>query len=192
MERRGDRRRQPGQQGQEEVRVPNSLNFHYDRDERLSMASEELREAGRQQSFFRRYRGPLLMLVDVALLVGMIGLFVWLTGGEQRASLPGYSVTLRAARFGQQALVTVTIEQTEASPELSGDIVELAMSVPGTSLSVTEKDVLPAKKGQVRTIRAVLEPLPESSHPQNKNKSVFVVVRAADHTAKLSVVMQNE
>jgi len=178
---------------QEESRQPDHLHFHYDREERLAGASEAVRRRGEKQGFFRRFRGSILILLNVLVLIGMVALYTFIRGDDSQAVLPGYAVVLRAVQFGEQALVTVTIRQTADAPALAGSIVTVDMRVAGTALEKTEKDVLTVRKGGVRTFRAVLEPLPSrGATGRNDAGTVDVAVQTGTSTVHLSMKMKSE
>ncbi len=148
---------------QDETREPGRYQFHYDRDERLSQASEELKGRLVPQSFFKRYRGPLFIFFDIVILVIMLLIYLFISGEPSTASLPGYSLSMAGVEFGTQGLVVIRIRQTEDNPAIAGNIVTVTAKVDGTSLERSEKDVLPTRKGQERVFRFVLEPLPGAS-----------------------------
>ncbi|HUX50677.1 MAG TPA: hypothetical protein VMW73_07755 [Spirochaetia bacterium] len=178
---------------QEESRQPDHLNFHYNREERLAGASDAVRRRGEKQGFFRRFRASILILLNVLVLIGMVALYTAIRGDDTQAMLPGYAVVLRAVQFGEQALVTVTIRQTTDAPALAGSIVQVDMRVAGTTLARTVKDVLTVRKGDVRTFRAVLEPLPTHiTSVGNGTGTVDVAVQAGTASVHLSMKMKSE
>lgn len=152
---------------QDETREPGRYAFHYDREERLRQASDELKGRLAPQSFFKRYRGPLFILFDIVILAVMFLIYLFVSGEPSTADFPGYSVSLSGIEFGTQGLVVVRIKQTADSPALAGDIVTVRAVVEGTTLEKSEKDVLPTRKGQERVFRFVLEPLPGAARDQS-------------------------
>ncbi|WP_455382310.1 hypothetical protein [Salinispira pacifica] len=152
---------------QEETREPGRYSFHYSREERLNAASEQLKRRLGPQSFFRKYRGPLFILLDVLVLAGMFGIYLFLTGDQSTVGLPGYAVTMSGVEFGAQGLVVVRITQLDEHPSFAGSIVTAEVSLDGTDLSAAEKDVMPTRKGRERIFRFVLEPLPGTKTSQS-------------------------
>jgi len=176
--------------GSGETREPGRYEFHYDREERLAMASTDLKSRLAPQSFFKRYRGPLFIFFDVVIIVGMFAIYLFISGGPSNSSFEGYAVSLSGVQFGSQALVVVRITRTKDRSDLSGQIVEATVAVEGTSLRKSDKDILPDKTGQARTFRFVLEPLPGGSG--GKAAQVVATLSVGEVSRKLSTALKPE
>jgi len=96
------------------------LDFHYSRDARLSLPTAPRRPP--RQSFFRRHRGLLIILADIAILVILGFVFLFFFGPpDSTAKIGGYRVTLRALRYGEAVFATVSVRGEGGAREGQAD-----------------------------------------------------------------------
>jgi hypothetical protein len=157
---RGRRRKPPRQAAQEQPEeLRRDLDFHYHRRDRLSLPTAP--KFPEQESFFRRYRGVLIILVDIAILVVLGFVFLRFFGPPDSSdSIGPYRATLRALEYGETLLVTVTVQRAGGGvSEESGGRVFVRWSAarrPQDSEAFFDSAVLPqAPEGKV-VLRAVL------------------------------------
>ena len=143
--------------GENESHSSGEAHFHYDREERLEYASSEVRNRGTgTRGMFRNNRSLLILFLDIILLV-MIGVIFSVFGtifGSSKA-YGGYTLNLEGFEYGEQVYVRLKITAKRDAEELENNLIEGTFSYGDKKGSQAIAEILPAKKGESRVVRAV-------------------------------------
>jgi hypothetical protein len=91
------------------------LNFHYDREQRLSMPGAP--PPPLPKGFMRRNRHLIIILIDIIVLLA-VGYFLsrfWFNAPHQ-ARIDGFTVTLRGLPYQETVFATLTVKRTAKTP----------------------------------------------------------------------------
>lgn len=140
----------------EESREPGSLHFHYDREEREDGLSKYVRQNLHTTGFLRRNRSLAITLIDLAVLVPLVLIFVFFIRSRPGPELyAGYELRATASRSGDRIFVAIEFERTEES--VIDGFVRISLRVLPDDRRVELVDALPEGPGERRTIRGMVE-----------------------------------
>jgi hypothetical protein len=140
----------------EESRYPDKLHFHYRREERTASLPERIRDRPhKKRGFLRGNRSLTITLIDVVFLVMLFAVFSVVSRlmGDNTI-LPGYTISAKAATFGDRVLVSATVKARETAEGESP--IRVRFSYPDGGTRVEVDDFLPTEKGEKRIYRGAL------------------------------------
>jgi hypothetical protein len=186
----GAERRVPGRRPQEPAGEPaeqrSDLHFHYRRSERLSRPGSP--RLAPQQGFLRRYRGLLIVLADIAVLVILGFVFLRFFGPPDASGRVGpYTTTLRGLEYGQTIFATVTVRlEGAAAPGVEGRVfVRFALARNAADAEAQfDSAPLPAEEQEAVVLKAGL-PFDERPH------RLYAEVRIGDRSVHLSFALDS-
>ena len=166
--------------GSSDKRDPDRCDYHYDREERLRRLPPAVRArvAGpAPKGIFRKNRTLTIILIDIAVITLVWFVFLPLIRAGASGNLDGYSFSLHAFAYDNNALVTLkVIKEKEAAGPLPAYSAIFGLS--SSSRSVEMQGTLPAELHSESTLRTSL-PLP--------GKTVAVVCTVEIGAKKLSL-----
>ncbi|MDC7228606.1 MAG: hypothetical protein PQJ61_17725 [Spirochaetales bacterium] len=132
---------------------PGDLNFHYNREEREAMLSEDTRRVLRKTKFFSMNRRNMIILADIAVIVLFTMIFAPIAmGGRSTARMDGFRASLKAYEYDGSVLISLKIEAREDNPQEAG-LVTAKISIEGTDMSEEVVDLLPSAVDTPRHLR---------------------------------------
>jgi hypothetical protein len=169
----------------EESRDPGVPRYHYSREERTAFLPEHIRDRPRKKrGLLRGNRSLAITLIDVVFLVMLFAVFSVVSRlmGDNTI-LPGYTISAKAAMFGDRVLVSTTVEAREDS-EVEPSL-RVRFSYPDGKGRVEVIDFLPATKGEKQIYRGALVGDP------NQNK-VYIELISGEKSGSLEARIKGE
>ena len=164
----------------------NDLHFHYNREEREALLSEETKRVLKKTKLFTINRRNLIILADIAIIVLFTMIFAPLAlGGRNNISFEGFKTELRAYEFDGNILVSLKVGAKEDNPLESG-IVKVVFTVEGMEEEKEAVDILPAGVEDPRILRA------EFSASVEDRVKVFASVEINGKSRNLSTTAKAE
>jgi hypothetical protein len=162
------------------------LDFHYHRRERLSLPTAP--KLSTKQGFFRRYRGVLIILADIAILVVLGFVFLRFFGPpDSNARIESYRATVQGLEYGETVFVKVTVRRESGvlSPGAEGRVfVRFSFERKAEdSEAYFDSAALPEEPGSQVVLRAVL---PFDKVPER----VYAEVRIDERSVLLSFPLE--
>ena len=133
---------------------PGDLNFHYNRDDREAMLSEETKKMLTKTKLFSMNRRNKIILADIGIILLFTMIFVPIfMGGKSNAKIDGFKSTLKAYEYDGSILVSLKVEASKDNLQEAG-LVNAVFSVEGIENSIETIDLLPAEIDKPRILRA--------------------------------------
>ena len=131
-------------------RTEKNLVFHYDREERLRMKKGGSTEPQRPGlfGFLRRNKTLTIVMLDVSLAILVFLLYWFFLRPDLSVELAGgYRYELRAVRFAEEVLVSLSVESVDE--QRAGDLITVSYLTEEGDELLSERDVLPGDARQV-------------------------------------------
>ena len=176
-----------GQIGSEDYRDPNRYDYHYDREERLSRAPEELRgrvSGNLPKGIFRRNRTFSVILIDLTIIAVVWFIFLPLVRAGASGRLEGYSFALHSFSYGGNALISLTVAKERDRTGLP-PIYTATFSLSSSEKTVEMQGPLPQTLHGSETLRTSL-PL------AGKTTAVLCTIVLGGKKLNLKARLQNE
>ncbi len=166
---------------------PGDLNFHYNRDEREAMLSEETKKyLTRSKKRFTLNRRNMIILIDIVVIVLITMIFVPLgLSGRSSTRVDNFITTLRAYEYNGRILVSLKVESGKDNPDEAG-IVSVIFSIEDGEETFDSVDLLPSEAAEPRIFRA------EFPASGNEKKQALAEVEINGKTRKLSATVKVE
>ncbi len=169
-----------------ETYEPGDLNFHYNREERESMLSEDTKKILQKSKLFTINRRNMIILADIAIIIVFVMIFVpIIMVGKSNAKIQGFRSNLRAYEYDGKVLTRVKIEAGEDNPQESR-LVKVSFNAKGLEEPVEVIDLLPSEKDKPRVLRA------EFQSEDISGERIEAEVEIEDKKRKLSVKIKQE
>lgn len=164
-----------------ETHSPGEFHYHYDREKREQMLSEQTKNVLKKSKFLTLNRRNLIILADIAIIILFSMIFIpFGMSGKKNANFDGgYRAVFKASEFDSRALLSVRVS-SEADTESQDETIKVVFSVEGQDKAVEKLDLLPISADEPRYLRAEF-PL------ENKGRiKVFAEVEIGGKTKELS------
>ncbi len=138
-----------------ESHTPGEFHYHYDREKREQMLSEETKKVLKKGKFLTLNRRNLIILADIGIIILFTMIFVpFSMNGKKNASFDGgYRAVFKASEFDSRALLSVKIS-SESDIESQDSMVRVLFSMEGQDMTVEQLDLLPVSADEPRYLRA--------------------------------------
>ena len=169
-----------------ESHEPGEHHYHYKREDREALLSEETKRVLKKTKLFTMNRRNMIILADIAVILIFTMIFApFALGGKTNAKIGGFKNNLKAYEFDGSLLISLKVAALEANPQEAG-IVKVVFSCDGSEEEVELIDLLPGSVGEPRILRAEL-PVPDQ-----KKIKVYAVVEINEKSGKLSARAKQE
>ena len=140
-----------------ETHDPGELHFHYNREDREAMLSEETKRVLTKTKLFTMNRRNMIILADIAVILLFTMIFApFALGGRNNLSFQGYRTALKAYEFDGNILISLRVEAKEDNPIENG-LINAVFSVEGSDVEIEAVDNLPVSVEQPRILRAEIQ-----------------------------------
>ena len=171
---------------QPESYEPGEYGYHYNRDDREAMLSEETRRVLKKSKMFTINKRNMIILADIAVIVLFTMIFApFALGGRNNLSFQGYKTALKAYEFDGKILVSLKVE-AKKEDGLVNDLITAVFSSEGSDALVEQVDTLPVTPSEPRIIRV------EIPSTGQKREKVYAEVEINGKKRKLSVKARAE
>ncbi|MDC7124846.1 MAG: hypothetical protein PQJ46_04725 [Spirochaetales bacterium] len=165
---------------------PGDMNFHYNREEREAMLSEETKKAFKKSGFFSLNKRNLIILADILVIIIITMIFMPLSMTRHKnAKIDGFRATLNAYSFDGQVLVSLKVIAPEDNKEEAG-IVSAKFHAGNSDEIISDMDLLPQLIEKPRILRA------EFSSGEPPAKKAYADIEINGKTKNLSVNIKTE
>ena len=133
---------------------PGDLNFHYNREDREAMLSEETKRVLQKSKLFTMNRRNMIILADIAVILLFTMIFAPIAmGGRSHARIDGFRSSIRAYEYDGSILISLKVEAKEDNPREDG-LVSAVFYIDGRDESFDSVDLLPSAIDTPRVLRA--------------------------------------
>ena len=137
-----------------ESHEPGQYTFHYNREEREAMLSDETKKLLEKTKLFSINRRNMIILIDIIVIMLFAMIFLPITMGmKSSVKLDGFRSTLRAYEYDGSVLVSIRVHTLENNPDEAG-IISVNFSAEGIEEAVNSVDLLPSDTEKDRILRA--------------------------------------
>jgi hypothetical protein len=169
-----------------ESHEPGDLHFHYNREDREAMLSEETKRVLRKSKLFTMNRRNMIILADIAVILLFTMIFAPIVlGGKSNAAIDGFRTNLKAYEYDGLILVSLRVETKKDNPQESG-LVSAAFSLNDEENRIEEIDLLPSEALKPRVLRA------EFKATDLEKTKVFVSIDINGTKRNLSTTVKKE
>ena len=169
-----------------ETHEPGEYHFHYNREAREELLSEETKRVLTKTKLFTMNKRNMIILADIAVILLFTMIFApFALGGRNNLSFQGYRTAVKAYEFDGSVLVSLRVEAKEETPLESG-LINAVFTCEDSDSSVESVDTLPVDPEEPRILRAEL---PASG---KKSTKVFVSVEINGKKRNLSIKARSE
>ena len=169
-----------------ESHEPGGLHFHYNREDREEMLSEETRRVMKKSKLFTMNRRNMIILADIAVIILFTMIFAPIVmGGKSNVKIDGFKASLKAYEYDGLILVSLRVETDRDNPGEAG-LVSAYFSLEGDEQHAEELDLLPSAAGEPRVLRA------EFPAPENEKIRVLVDVEINEKKKSMSTTIKKE
>ncbi len=171
---------------QPESYEPGDLNFHYNREDREAMLSEETKRVLTKTKIFTMNKRNMIILADIAVILLFTMIFAPIVlVGKSNVKIDGFRSNLKAYEYDGSILVSLRVEASKDNRQESR-LVTAEFSVDGIEETVEVIDLLPSEIDSPRILRA------EIPADDNTGDRVSVQVEINEKTRKLSAKIKQE
>jgi hypothetical protein len=115
-----------------ETHDPGEHHFHYNREDREAMLSEETKRVMKKTKLFTMNKRNMIILADIAVILLFTMIFApFALGGKTHTKIDGFRASLKAYEFDGNLLISMKVEAPEDNP-LEAGIVKVVFSADGT------------------------------------------------------------
>lgn len=133
---------------------PGQYQFHYNREEREAMLSEETKRVLTKTKLFTLNKRNMIILADIAVIILFTMIFLPITMGlKSNTKIDGFRSTIRAYEYDGKVLISLRVKAPENNPNEAG-IVLVKFSAEGADAVVEAVDLLPSEVDKDRILRA--------------------------------------
>ncbi|MBI9105195.1 MAG: hypothetical protein JEZ04_00530 [Spirochaetales bacterium] len=169
-----------------ETHDPGEHHFHYNREDREALLSDETKRVLQKTKLFTMNRRNMIILADIAIILLFTMIFApFFLGGKTHAKVDGFSTNLKAYVFDGNLLISMKVEAKEDN-SLEAGLVKVVFTAEGSDEEVEVIDLLPGSVGEPRVLRA------EIPAPNDKKVKVYALVEINEKTGKLSAKAKQE
>ena len=137
-----------------ESHEPGEFHFHYKREDREAMLSDETKRVLKKSKLFSMNRRNMIILADIVVIVLFTMIFAPLVlGGRNNARFDGFRASVRAYEYDGSILISLKVEASEDNAQES-NLVSAQFSVEDSEYVSDEVDLLPSLVDTPRVLRA--------------------------------------
>ncbi|MFP4364793.1 MAG: hypothetical protein ACLFR1_13105 [Spirochaetia bacterium] len=133
------------------------IQFHYNREERLSRAGGTLKEGLEKRGFFQKNRSMVILLADIGIIMLIyIIISILFPGWNSSSAFPGYQLRLNAFYYNNQTLIALSVTADDEAPENPALVTVHFKDEAGGFSTEAIMDLMP-QPGQTRYFRVQTE-----------------------------------
>lgn len=162
---------------------PGQHHFHYNREEREAMLSDETKRIMKKSKLFTMNKRNMIILADIAIILLFTMIFAPIVlGGRSSARIDGFRASLKAYEYDGTVLVSMKVETKTDNPQEAG-LVSASFYIEGRDETIDTVDLLPSEAGKPRVLRAEFK----SSDDDKKKAMVDLEINGTKRTLSIGV-----